>query len=398
MLASPLAAGLAHAQDLTLQVGGQPRTFKVRTIDSEAFISLDEFAAATGVPMERDDVFHQVTLAPETPGEIALMPGFKSVRHAGKIVTWKVAPVEVDGKIWAPADMVRDLIWPAVAASSGAAESTAPTPEPTITPWPGLGPTPLPTRGMNVFFPEDAVTSPTDEPTYALETPTPASMALAETSPFPGVPETIPSTSFIGVKTVFIDPCPVGEEGKRFLAEVAPNLNRQLQEKARINVVFTQDRDGLRPSDVEIAAQANSVNAGLFLSIQARMSERSTDYVIFYHQPAAGPGARALNPLQPDFGIPWGAPDARLTEQSLSFAKTLNGHLTHLLGRKGKGVRPGRFEVLEGARMPAVVVDIRPDALFAADAGAAQKITDAIVFTLMDAKNRLEGLPLISHY
>jgi N-acetylmuramoyl-L-alanine amidase len=138
--------------------------------------------------------------------------------------------------------------------------------------------------------------------------------------------------------------------------DVARRLEKLLQGKG-FKVFLTRDGDRFIPLEKR-SAIANNGKADLFISIHFNASESSAAQgVEIYIVPRQGTTAtaRLSSPLRAQDSVL--CANNKFDDYNLLLAHSISGKLMRLNGIRDRGVRRGRFYVLESARCPAVLVE-----------------------------------------
>ncbi|MDR1456834.1 MAG: N-acetylmuramoyl-L-alanine amidase [Puniceicoccales bacterium] len=138
--------------------------------------------------------------------------------------------------------------------------------------------------------------------------------------------------------------------------DVAQRLCKLLQNKG-FKVLMTRDGDRFVPLEKR-SSIANCGKADLLVSIHFNASENSSAQGIeTYIIPRQGTTAtaRLSSPLRTQDGVFY--PNNKFDDHNLLLAHSIEGRLIQLKGVRDRGVRRGRFCVLEGAHCPAVLVE-----------------------------------------
>jgi N-acetylmuramoyl-L-alanine amidase len=169
---------------------------------------------------------------------------------------------------------------------------------------------------------------------------------------------------------------PAGLREKDVTLDLARRLRRELTRGADIDVVLTRDEDRLVGLD-ERSAIANHNRADLFLSIHLNASARrnaagaetyylSTDAtddeartLAALENGSAGvapPDRRGAPPSAIDLVL-WDLAQNQFLTESSQLAEGVQRQLNELTGTRDRGVRQAPFRVLQGATMPAILVE-----------------------------------------
>jgi N-acetylmuramoyl-L-alanine amidase len=167
---------------------------------------------------------------------------------------------------------------------------------------------------------------------------------------------------------------PSGLKEKDVALELAMELKQMLQLRdPGISVVLTRDEDRLVGLD-ERTAIANHNQAELFLSIHLNASPRqgATGAETYYlSTEATDDEARTLAALENRSGgsapsperdkldlVLWDLAQNQYLAESATLAEAIQRQLNQLAGTRNRGVRQAPFRVLEGAMMPAILVEV----------------------------------------
>jgi len=166
-----------------------------------------------------------------------------------------------------------------------------------------------------------------------------------------------------------------GLEEKDVSLDVAKRLARMLREQAGIEVYLTREGDQLLPL-ASRTALANHQRADLFISLHANastspgargsetyfLSAEATDdearNLAALENMAAGEGA---GPAGVDGGLEmilWDLAQTEFLAESSRLAERIQEELNRLLNTPNRGIKQAPFRVLEGATMPAVLVEV----------------------------------------
>jgi len=179
-----------------------------------------------------------------------------------------------------------------------------------------------------------------------------------------------------GVETGAVGP--TGLQEKDVALDLARRLKAVLQQDSSVGVVLTRDDDRIVPL-FERTAIANNNRADLFLSLHLNsakgrkifgaetfyLSSGATDDAArttaalenrAYDMPGAMVKDRALDP---DLELVlWDLAQNQYLAQSSRLAESVQTELNELAGTKSRGVRQALFSVLQGATMPAILVEV----------------------------------------
>jgi N-acetylmuramoyl-L-alanine amidase len=153
---------------------------------------------------------------------------------------------------------------------------------------------------------------------------------------------------------------------------LARSIKERIEQELGLEVVLTRDDDELVPlrRRTEIA---NEADGHLFISIHCNswFSERTGGFEAYFLSPAQSESERALaryentsagepNPNQPagdvDF-ILWDLVQNQFINESSAFAEFVQKAMEDRLGIRNRGVKQANFVVLQGAKMPAVLIE-----------------------------------------
>jgi N-acetylmuramoyl-L-alanine amidase len=186
----------------------------------------------------------------------------------------------------------------------------------------------------------------------------------------------------IEIKTVVIDPGHGGKDygkvGKSGLLEKDANLvlakavRDRIQEELGLTVVLTREDDRLL-SLTERTEIANAAGGNLFLSIHCNswFSEQTGGFEAYFLSPARSESERALAQYENTSGeqggkdspngdidfIIWDLVQNEFINESSTFAEFIQKAMSERLPVRSRGVKQANFVVLQGAKMPAVLVE-----------------------------------------
>ena len=203
--------------------------------------------------------------------------------------------------------------------------------------------------------------------------------------PRPAAPSsegTPPVVARAGVQTIVIDPGhggeevgargPAGTEEKQLTLDVARRLRGLVETRLGLHVVLTREDDKAVPLD-QRTATANNNKADLFISLHANaaLSPRVAGAEVYHLRlgreeeqvrreaeagaltlPVLGGGTRTIDVVR------WDLAQARHVEASATFASLLGGALKERVPTGPRGVQQAPLRVLEGADMPAALVEM----------------------------------------
>jgi N-acetylmuramoyl-L-alanine amidase len=172
---------------------------------------------------------------------------------------------------------------------------------------------------------------------------------------------------------------PTGLEEKEVALDLARRLKGAIQTDPTVGVVLTRDEDRVVSLD-ERTSVANHNRADLFLSIHLNASRgrRAAGSETYYlsddatdddARTVAALENRAYQPVQPfrnEQGeyepglerILWDLAQNQHLARSARLAESVQSELDALAGTKNRGVRQAPFRVLQGATMPAILVEV----------------------------------------
>jgi len=152
---------------------------------------------------------------------------------------------------------------------------------------------------------------------------------------------------------------------------IARMVAERIHEDLGLEVVMTRDDDtlvGLR----ERTEIANSSGADLFISIHCNswFNEQTGGFESYFLSPARSESERSLARFENQAGngaadapggdvefILWDLVQNAYISESSTFAETIQREMTSRLGLKSRGVKQANFVVLQGAKMPAVLLE-----------------------------------------
>jgi N-acetylmuramoyl-L-alanine amidase len=218
-------------------------------------------------------------------------------------------------------------------------------------------------------------TTETQTPAAAAPNPTPAPALVTELPPAFGQP------GGAAVHTIVLDPGHGGEDDgvkgangtkeKEIALAVARRLKATIEARLGVRVLLTRDDDRNVPLD-DRTAMANNNKADLFVSLHANASPRNTasGATIFsagFAPQAAQAATAALTPERvPTFGgglreidlVPWDLAQFRYLDASNAFAKLVQLQLRDHVPLAAHSLEQAPLRVLEGANMPAVLIEM----------------------------------------
>jgi N-acetylmuramoyl-L-alanine amidase len=195
------------------------------------------------------------------------------------------------------------------------------------------------------------------------------------------VDETTAERRTIDVKTVVIDPGHGGKDhgkaGKSGLLEKDVNLmlaeamRDRIERVLGLEVILTREDDRLL-SLTHRTEIANEAGGDLFVSIHCNswFSERSGGFEAYFLSPARSESERALARYENTAGnaasntpdgdidfIIWDLVQNEYINESSTFAEFVQKEMSDRLSVRNRGVKQANFVVLQGARMPAVLIE-----------------------------------------
>jgi N-acetylmuramoyl-L-alanine amidase len=187
--------------------------------------------------------------------------------------------------------------------------------------------------------------------------------ALAEAPETPSVPKISSDRSPL----IVIDPGHGGRDkgarGPTGLMEktVSLELSRQLalELKADYQVILTRS-DDYEVDLLQRAAIANQSKADLMISIHTGSGflHRTDGIVVFYHAPLKDTAAPKADSGDAAADQRWGEAQQRHRNASVHLAKSLHTALTREAGSGNREIRGAPLKILEGANLPAVLVEV----------------------------------------
>jgi N-acetylmuramoyl-L-alanine amidase len=248
----------------------------------------------------------------------------------------------------------------------------------------------------------------------AVEAPSPAAPgAAAETAP--GIHTIVVDPGHGGTETGAIGPSGVAEKELTLL--LARELESRLS-RLGVRVVLTRTEDATLPLDTR-AAIANQNKADLFISVHLNSSLGSgahgTETYFLSAEASDAKAAKAAaaenapSAVAPPPGdtkeevkdlelILWDLAQTRHLAESQRFATLIQGELNEALQLKDRGVKQAPFRVLNGAEMPAVLVELgfisNPDEeKKLQDATYRGELVDALSRAVQKYKEQVESRP-----
>ena len=210
------------------------------------------------------------------------------------------------------------------------------------------------------------------------------SQTLAPATPGPA-PGAQPETP--GVRTIVLDPGhggtetgaigPSGIQEKELTLTIARELEARLESQLGVRVVLTRNEDANVPHDTRTAI-ANQNKADLFISLHLNSSLGSGAHgaeTYFLSAEASDAAAARMAEAEntPDPALPEGTTGVEAQDlelilwdlaqthhllESQRFAAMIQGELNQTLQLRDRGVKQAPFRVLNGAAMPAVLVEL----------------------------------------
>lgn len=179
-----------------------------------------------------------------------------------------------------------------------------------------------------------------------------------------------------------------GAAEKDVTLAIAKIAEQRIHDELGLDVVMTRDDDTLIPLR-ERTEIANKAKADLFISIHCNswFNDQTNGFESYFLSPARSESERALARFENQAGagkvkadapdedvqfILWDLVQNAYISESSSLAETIQREMTSRLGLKSRGVKQANFVVLQGAKMPAVLIETA----FLSNPGEAQKLTD----------------------
>jgi N-acetylmuramoyl-L-alanine amidase len=178
-----------------------------------------------------------------------------------------------------------------------------------------------------------------------------------------------------------------GSAEKDITLAIAKIAAERIHDELGLEVVMTRDDDrlvGLR----ERTEIANKAKADVFISIHCNswFNDQTNGFESYFLSPARSESERALARFENQSGgaaktnapdddvqfILWDLVQNAYISESSSLAETIQRQMTSKLGLKSRGVKQANFVVLQGAKMPAVLIETA----FLSNPGEAQKLND----------------------
>ncbi len=221
----------------------------------------------------------------------------------------------------------------------------------------------------------------------------------------------------IDIRRVCIDPGhggrdtgKVGPDGlleKDVNLQIARAIGRHLQDDLGLEVVMTREDDRLVPLEKRTEI-ANASGADLFISVHCNswFGERAGGFEAYFLAPARSASARALARFENAAGgeahagpqgdvefILWDLVQNEYINESSTFAEFIQREVDRRIGIRSRGVKQANFKVLQGARMPAVLIETaylsNPDeARLLADPDFHERIAEGIVEAVRRMRDR----------
>jgi N-acetylmuramoyl-L-alanine amidase len=246
-------------------------------------------------------------------------------------------------------------------------------------------------------------------------------------TPAPAVPGVTTETA-PGIHTIVIDPGhggtetgaigPSGVAEKELTLLLARELESRLASRLGVRVVLTRSEDATLPLDTR-AAIANQNKADLFISIHLNSSlgagARGAETYFLSAEASDAKAAKAAAAenapaaVAPPPGdtkeevkdlelILWDLAQARHLAESQRFATLIQSELNTALQLRDRGVKQAPFRVLNGAEMPAVLVELGfvnnpEEEKKLQDAAYRGELVDALTRAVMHYKEQVENRP-----
>jgi N-acetylmuramoyl-L-alanine amidase len=205
---------------------------------------------------------------------------------------------------------------------------------------------------------------------------------------------------------------PSGALEKDICLAVVRRLQRRLEDELGIEVILTRDRDIEVPLTYR-AEVANNRQADLFLSIHANAAHGrgpSGAETYFLSDSGFDQDTRALVALENNtMGLPdapgsgndeismllWELANKEYLRESRDLGEVIQRNLNAALSLSDRGVKQGRFLVLKGATMPAVLVEVGfisnpAEENKLTSAGYQQKLADVLFDSILEYKHRVD--------
>jgi len=207
-------------------------------------------------------------------------------------------------------------------------------------------------------------------------------------APAPVVPSPTPTEQAPGVRTIVLDPGhggtetgaigPSGIQEKELTLTIARELEARLESQLGVRVVLTRNEDANVPHDTRTSI-ANQNQADLFISLHLNSSLGSGAHgaeTYFLSAEASDAAAARMAEAENTAGGPevpegtsgleaqdlelilWDLAQTHHLLESQRFAAMIQGELNQTLQLRDRGVKQAPFRVLNGAAMPAVLVEL----------------------------------------
>ncbi len=238
---------------------------------------------------------------------------------------------------------------------------------------------------------------------YVLNRPYRLVFDIHRGAPQDDTPQLVLPSDRPGVHTIVIDPGHGGSESGAVSAEgtqekdltlaLARSLKRRLEGRLPVRVILTRNQDS-ELSLEERTAVTNQNKADLFISLHLNSSMGNSAYgaeTYFLSIEASDEGAAAAaeaenrssgadlvtradgDPLYDLQLMLWDLAQSNYLAESQNFAKLVQEELNTALGLRDRGVKQAPFKVLNGAAMPAVLVEFG----FLSNPAEEEKLNDA---------------------
>jgi N-acetylmuramoyl-L-alanine amidase len=170
---------------------------------------------------------------------------------------------------------------------------------------------------------------------------------------------------------------PTGLKEKVVNLEIARKLKRMLESSAGYEVTLTRNDDFHLPLKVRTGL-ANNLQADLFISLHVNAIQRpdawggetyylaldaagDADFTVEFenreHEEAAAGSSTGDDPAELDLLL-WDLAQNEFREDSFRLARYVQQELNELAGLRNRGVKQAPLKVLQGARMPAILVEV----------------------------------------
>lgn len=211
---------------------------------------------------------------------------------------------------------------------------------------------------------------------------------LPSQAPAPALPGPTPGGEQApGIRTIVLDPGhggtetgaigPSGIQEKELTLSIARELEARLESQLGVRVILTRNEDANLPHDARTAI-ANQNKADLFISLHLNSSLGSGAHgaeTYFLSAEASDAAAERMAEMENagDPALPegttgleaqdlelilWDLAQTHHLLESQRFAAMIQGELNQTLQLRDRGVKQARFRVLNGAAMPAVLVEL----------------------------------------